>query len=120
MMLPQEIIRAKRDGETLSAGEIGDFIVALTSGAVTEGQAAAFAMAIYFRGMSLDERVALTRAMTRPGASLDWREANCRARSSTSTRRRRRRQCLANASADVGGMRRLRADDFGARPRPHR
>ena len=26
MILPQEIIRAKRDGETLSAGEIGDFI----------------------------------------------------------------------------------------------
>ena len=75
-MLPQEIIRAKRDGETLSAGEIGDFIAALTSGAVTEGQAAAFAMAIYFRGMSLDERVALTQAMTRSGARLDWRDAS--------------------------------------------
>jgi thymidine phosphorylase len=76
MMLPQEIIRAKRDGETLSAGEIGDFIAALTSGAVSEGQAAAFAMAIYFRGMSLDERVALTQAMTRSGARLDWGDAN--------------------------------------------
>src|ERR1700689_3889883 len=76
MMLPQEIIRAKRDGETLSAGEIGDFIAALTSGAVTEGQAAAFAMAVYFRGMTLDERVALTRAMTCSGLSLDWRDAN--------------------------------------------
>ena len=76
MILPQEIIRLKRDGETLSAGEIGDFIAALTSGAVTEGQAAAFAMAIYFRGMSLDERVALTQAMTRSGARLDWRDAN--------------------------------------------
>jgi len=76
MMLPQEIIRAKRDGETLSAGEIGDFIAALTSGAVTEGQAAAFAMAIYFRGMSLDERVALTQAMTRSGTRLDWRDQN--------------------------------------------
>jgi thymidine phosphorylase len=76
MMLPQEIIRAKRDGETLSAGEIGDFISALTSGAVTEGQAAAFAMAVYFRGMSLDERVALTQAMTRSGARLDWHDAN--------------------------------------------
>jgi len=76
MILPQEIIRLKRDGETLSAGEIGDFIAALTSGAVSEGQAAAFAMAIYFRGMSLDERVALTQAMTRSGARLDWRDAN--------------------------------------------
>ena len=76
MILPQEIIRAKRDGQALSAGEIGDFIAGLTSGAVTEGQAAAFAMAVYFRGMTLDERVALTRAMTLSGASLDWREEN--------------------------------------------
>ena len=76
MILPQEIIRAKRDGEALSAGEIGDFIAALTHGAVTEGQAAAFAMAIYFRGMSLDERVALTQAMTRSGVRLDWRDAS--------------------------------------------
>ena len=76
MILPQEIIRSKRDGHALSAGEIGEFIAGLTSGAVTEGQAAAFAMAVYFRGMTLDERVALTRAMTRSGASLDWREAN--------------------------------------------
>jgi thymidine phosphorylase len=73
MILPQEIIRAKRDGEALSAGEIGEFIAGLVSGAVTEGQAAAFAMAVYFRGMTLDERVALTRAMTLSGASLDWR-----------------------------------------------
>ena len=35
MILPQEIIRAKRDGEILSAGEIGDFIAAVTSGAVS-------------------------------------------------------------------------------------
>jgi thymidine phosphorylase len=76
MILPQEIIRAKRDGGALSAAEIFDFIAGLTSGAVTEGQAAAFAMAIYFRGMSLDERVALTRAMTRSGAILDWRDMN--------------------------------------------
>ncbi len=33
-------------------------------------------MAVFFRGMTLDERVALTRAMTRSGATLDWREAN--------------------------------------------
>src|ERR1700728_736090 len=75
-MLPQEIIRRKRDGEGLSAAEIEGFIAGLTSGAVTEGQAAAFAMAIYFRGMSLDERVALTRAMMRSGSVLDWRAAD--------------------------------------------
>jgi thymidine phosphorylase len=75
MSLPQEIIRAKRDGRALSEPEIAEFIAGLTSGDVTEGQAAAFAMAVFFRGMTLDERVALTRAMTGSGATIDWREA---------------------------------------------
>jgi len=75
-MPPQEIIRKKRDGGTLSAAEIEGFIVGLTSGAVTEGQAAAFAMAVFFRGMDLDERVALTRAMMASGSVLDWRAAH--------------------------------------------
>jgi thymidine phosphorylase len=74
-MLPQEIIRKKRDGEALGAAEIEAFIAGLTSGAVTEGQAAAFAMAVFFKGMNLDERVALTRAMRDSGAVLDWRDA---------------------------------------------
>ncbi len=73
-ILPQEIIRKKRDGQALNAAEIETFIQGLTSGAVTEGQAAAFAMAVFFKGMSLDERVALTRAMTASGAVLDWRD----------------------------------------------
>jgi thymidine phosphorylase len=75
MSLPQEIIRAKRDGGALSEAEIAEFIAGLTSGEVSEGQAAAFAMAVFFRGMTLDERVALTRAMTGSGATIDWREA---------------------------------------------
>jgi thymidine phosphorylase len=75
-MLPQEIIRRKRDGAALGAAEIESFIAGLTSGAVTEGQAAAFAMAVFFKGMNLDERVALTRAMMRSGSVLDWRSAN--------------------------------------------
>jgi thymidine phosphorylase len=76
MRLPQEIIRAKRDGLVLSEGEIGEFIAGLASGAVSEGQAAAFAMAVFFRGMAIEERVALTRAMTGSGAKLDWGKAN--------------------------------------------
>jgi thymidine phosphorylase len=75
MSLPQEIIRTKRDGGALSEAEIAEFIAGLTSGEVSEGQAAAFAMAVFFRGMTLDERVALTRAMTGSGATIDWREA---------------------------------------------
>ena len=71
-MLPQEIIRAKRDGRALSTEQIDDFVAGLTSGAVADAQAAAFAMAVYFRGMTTDEAVALTRAMTRSGAHLSW------------------------------------------------
>ncbi len=71
-MLPQEIIRRKRDGAALTAEEIAAFIAGLTSGAVADEQAAAFAMAVFFRGMSVPERVALTEAMRDSGATLDW------------------------------------------------
>jgi thymidine phosphorylase len=72
-MLPQEIIRKKRDGGTLSEAEIRFIVEGLTSGAVSEGQVAAFAMAVFFRGMEMPERVALTRAMMQSGTVLDWR-----------------------------------------------
>jgi thymidine phosphorylase len=71
-MLPQEIIRAKRDGRKLSRAEIEGFIAGLASGAVTEGQVAAFAMAVFFRGMDIDERVSLTNAMMHSGTVLNW------------------------------------------------
>jgi thymidine phosphorylase len=70
--LPQEIIRSKRDGEGLSDADLESFVEGLTSGRVTEGQAAAFAMAVFFRGLSVEERVGLTRAMTSSGATLAW------------------------------------------------
>lgn len=71
-LLPQEVIARKRDGEALSADEIGGFVAGLTSGAVNDAQAAAFAMAVFFRNMSLDERIALTLAMRDSGRVLDW------------------------------------------------
>lgn len=70
--LPQEIIRKKRDGGTLADAEIAAFVAGLTDGSVGDGQAAAFAMAVLFRGLDGAERVALTRAMTRSGTVLDW------------------------------------------------
>jgi thymidine phosphorylase len=73
--LPQEIIRGKRDGGTLSDAEIAFFVRGLTDGAISEGQVAAFAMAVFFRGMTLAERVALTRAMAQSGRVIDWSAA---------------------------------------------
>ncbi len=70
--LPQEIIRKKRDGGTLSADDIRFMVEGLTDGRVTEGQVAAFAMAVFFRGMATAERVALTLGMRDSGAVLDW------------------------------------------------
>ena len=75
-MIPQEIIRRKRDGAALGEAEIAFFIAGLTNGAVTEGQAAALAMAIFFRGMTRTECASLTRAMTGSGRVLDWRRAD--------------------------------------------
>jgi thymidine phosphorylase len=71
-VLPQETIRAKRNGETLSGGDIADFVRGFTEGSISEGQVAAFAMAVWFKGMSRDETVALTRAMRDSGDVLDW------------------------------------------------
>lgn len=72
-MLPQEIVRAKRDGQPLDAATIQDFVRGITDGRVSEAQASAFAMAVFFRGMSLDERVALTRAMRDSGTVMEWK-----------------------------------------------
>jgi len=70
--LPQEVIAKKRDGQDLTSGEITAFIAGLTDGSVSHAQAAAFAMAVFFRDMSTPERVALTLAMRDSGTVLDW------------------------------------------------
>jgi thymidine phosphorylase len=74
-MLAQEIIRTKRDGGFLATSEIEAFVQGLVDGSWSEGQAAALAMAIYFQGMNMPERVALTRAMTLSGQVMEWASA---------------------------------------------
>ncbi|KVN43506.1 thymidine phosphorylase [Burkholderia territorii] len=73
MFLPQEFIRRKRDRQPLDRDEIAAFVRGATDGSVTEGQVAAFAMAVYFNDLSTDERVALTLAQRDSGDVLDWR-----------------------------------------------
>lgn len=72
MALPQEIIRLKRDGAELRADEIAAFVRGFADGSTSEGQIAAFAMAVFFRGMSLAETAALTETMSRSGETLGW------------------------------------------------
>jgi thymidine phosphorylase len=71
-MLPQEIIRKKRDGAPLTRDEVREFISGLTKGSISEGQVAAFAMAVFFKGMSAEEAVGLTLAMRDSGIVLNW------------------------------------------------
>ena len=71
-MIPHEIIRRKRNGETLGPDEIAGFVEGLTREEISEGQIAAFAMAVWFQGMSRDETVALTLAMRDSGEVLSW------------------------------------------------
>jgi thymidine phosphorylase len=71
-MLPQEVILAKRNGGILPPAEIYEFIKALAENRISEGQVAAFAMAVWFNGMSAEETVALTLAMRDSGDVLEW------------------------------------------------
>ena len=73
-MLPQEIIRHKRDGLTLCDEEIRFFANGIASASISEGQIAAFAMAIFFQGMDADEIASLTIAMRDTGDILNWED----------------------------------------------
>lgn len=72
-------IRRKRDGGALTRSEITAFAAGLADGSLGGERAAAMAMAIYLKGMDCAETAALTAAMTRSGAVLDWAAADmCR------------------------------------------
>src|SRR5215218_7915491 len=75
MIRPAELIRRKRDGEELAQDEIADLVLGYARGDVPDYQMAAFAMAVYFRGLSPRETFALTDAMIRSGSTLDLRSA---------------------------------------------
>lgn len=75
-MLAQEVIRAKRDGRSLSVDEINFFVDGLVDASITEGQVAAFAMSVFFQGMNRDECVALTRGLQHSGTTLKWANFN--------------------------------------------
>lgn len=71
-MLPQEIIRKKRDRQTLSSAEITEFVRGITDGSIMDSQTAALTMAVFLNGMTEDETTALTLAMRDSGCVLDW------------------------------------------------
>ncbi len=74
-MNPVNIIIKKRDGGELSRAEIKFFIDGFVAGKIADYQVAAWAMAIYFRGMSDAETTDLTLAMAESGGQLDLHDA---------------------------------------------
>ena len=72
-VLPQEIIRRKRDGLALSEPELAEFFHGFLSGRVADYQVGAMLMAITLKGMSRDEISILTRIMRDSGTKLEWK-----------------------------------------------
>ncbi len=72
MFIPQEFIRKKRDNKPLSKDEIEKFVKGITDGSVANEHISAFAMAVFFNGMSLKEKTNLTIAMKNSGNTLNW------------------------------------------------
>ncbi|MBC7742692.1 MAG: thymidine phosphorylase [Bdellovibrionaceae bacterium] len=70
-MLPAELIKKKRNGEGLTAEEIEFFILSYTKNEIPEYQMSALLMAIYFKGMTNSETVALTKTMLHSGVVVD-------------------------------------------------
>ena len=75
MIRAAELIERKRDGHELAAEELAELVLAYTRGDVPDYQAAAFLMAVYFRGLSAAETFALTDAMVRSGETIALGEA---------------------------------------------
>ncbi|MCP5544970.1 MAG: thymidine phosphorylase [Akkermansiaceae bacterium] len=67
------LISHKRDGGELDPREIQQLIKGYTSGEVPDYQMSAFAMAVFFRGMTPVETAALTRAMMDSGDRFEHR-----------------------------------------------
>jgi thymidine phosphorylase len=71
-MFPQEIIRSKRDGHTLTKEEIEFFIHGVSDSSIADSQTAALTMAIFLNGLNKSETIELTLAMRDSGDVLHW------------------------------------------------
>ena len=65
-------IERKRNGHELTEEDIAAFIAGFTEGSIPDYQASAWAMAVFFRGMTPAETRFLTRAMLRSGQTLTY------------------------------------------------
>ena len=66
-----DLIEKKRDGLALTDEEIRFVIDGFTNGSIPDYQMSAFAMAVFFKGMTDHETAVLTDAMMRSGDTID-------------------------------------------------
>ena len=66
-----DLIQKKRDGGILTEAEIRFLIRGYTDGSVPDYQMSAFAMAVFYRGMTDEETAVLTDAMMHSGDTVD-------------------------------------------------
>ncbi len=69
-----DIIEKKKHGEELTTAEITEMITLYTAGDIPDYQMSAFAMAVYFKGMTERETADLTAAMEHSGDTVDLSE----------------------------------------------
>ena len=70
-MTLRDLIEVKRDGGHIAAADWHAFARDLAGGTLPDYQVSALLMAIFFRGMTEDETVALTEGMLRSGRTLE-------------------------------------------------
>ncbi|UCF65566.1 MAG: thymidine phosphorylase [bacterium] len=70
-MTPYEIIRRKRDNETLSRKEIFYFVDEFMRGRIKDYQMSAFLMAVFYQGLNDEETLLLTEAYLRSGKTIN-------------------------------------------------
>src|SRR5690625_5276106 len=66
-----DIIARKQEGYALTKDEISYVIQGYTKGEIPDYQVSALLMAIYFKGMTIEETAALTMAIVRSGEIVD-------------------------------------------------
>ena len=71
MIHPAELIARKRDGHELDRDELTELVLGYTRGEIPDYQLSAFLMAVYFRGLSPAETLALTDAMIASGERIE-------------------------------------------------
>lgn len=71
-MLPQEVIRLKRNKQILTKEDIDFFVKGVTKEEIADAQIGAMTMAIFLNGFNKEETVNLTLAMRDSGDVLKW------------------------------------------------